>query len=343
MEIAESIRSEYVIHVTGTVSKREEQSVNLKMATGRIEISVLEVEILNGSKTPPFEIKDESEVSEEIRLKYRYLDLRRPEMQQTFKLRHQVTKHIRNFLDEEAYLEIETPMLTKSTPEGARDYLVPSRVHPGDFYALPQSPQLFKQLLMVSGMEKYYQVVRCFRDEDLRADRQPEFTQVDIEMSFFEQEPFMGMIEKMMTELVSKVKNKTVSAPFQRMTYKEAMARYGSDKPDTRFDMELIDITETVAESPFKVFKDTAANGGMINALTLKAKLQTIPARILMNLGEFTARYGAKGLAWLKVEGEALKGPIAKFFDEAACRSLLEPVTQKTGIYCSLLQTRHLL
>lgn len=331
LKIAETMRSEYVIHVSGKVSKREEQAINLKMATGRIEISVNHAEIVNASKTPPFEIKDETDVSEEIRLKYRYLDLRRPEMQQTFKMRHQVTKHIRDFLDEEAYLEIETPMLTKSTPEGARDYLVPSRVHPGDFYALPQSPQLFKQLLMVSGMEKYYQIVRCFRDEDLRADRQPEFTQVDIEMSFFDQEPFMGMVEEMMTSLVSKVKNEKVSAPFQRMTHKEAMERFGSDKPDTRFGMELMNLTETVANSSFKVFKDTAANSGIINAIKVEGQAANYSRKNIDELGEFAARYGAKGLAWLKVEGEALKGPIAKFFDEKESQSLLDVCQAKDG------------
>lgn len=328
---AEAMRSEYVIRITGVISKRDNKAINDKMATGRIELNVQSAEIINASKTPPFEIKNEAEVSEEIRLKYRYLDLRRPEMQDIFKMRHQVTKHIRDYLDNEAFLEIETPMLTKSTPEGARDYLVPSRVHAGQFYALPQSPQLFKQLLMVSGMEKYYQVVRCFRDEDLRADRQPEFTQIDVEMSFFEKEPFMAMVEKMLTSLVAKVKGKEVQMPFARMTYKEAMARYGSDKPDTRFGMELLEVTGTVKDSDFKVFKDTAQNGGIINALNVEGAAGQYSRKNIDELADFTALYGAKGLAWLKVENGAIKGPIAKFFDEMASSELLESCGAKDG------------
>ena len=235
LEIADKIRNEYVIDVRGTVLEREQGTINKNIKTGTIEISVSEVSIINEAKTPPFMIENKTDAAEEIRLKYRYLDLRRPEMFEIFKLRHDVTKTIRNFLDEEGFLDIETPMLTKSTPEGARDYLVPSRVHPGEFFALPQSPQIFKQLLMVGGFEKYYQVARCFRDEDLRADRQPEFTQIDIETSFMSEEDIRKMIERMMKQVMKVAKGKEIQTPFPVMAYDEAMDRYGSDKPDTRF------------------------------------------------------------------------------------------------------------
>ena len=252
LAIAEKVRNEYVIDVQGTVIERDASTVNPNIATGKIEVQVENITILNASKTPPFSIDDKVEVSEDVRLKYRYLDLRRPAMFETLKMRHQATQTIRNFLDGEGFLDIETPILTKSTPEGARDYLVPSRVHEGEFYALPQSPQLFKQLLMVSGFERYYQVARCFRDEDLRADRQPEFTQVDIETSFMSQEDIMSLTETMMAKVMKEVKGIDVVLPFPRMTYNEAMSRYGSDKPDTRFGMELIDIAEVAKQSSLK-------------------------------------------------------------------------------------------
>lgn len=246
LQLAETIRNEYVLNVVGTVVSREEGTINENISTGTIEIQAEEVTIINEAKTPPFQITDRTDASEDVRLKYRYLDFRRPVMFETLKMRHQVTKHIRNYLDSEGFLDIETPILTKSTPEGARDYLVPSRVHPGEFYALPQSPQLFKQLLMVGGVERYYQIARCFRDEDLRADRQPEFTQVDIETSFLSQEDIISMMETMLSGLMKEVKGVEVSAPFPRMTYAEAMSRFGSDKPDTRFGLELVDLSEIV-------------------------------------------------------------------------------------------------
>ncbi len=264
LNIAERIRNEYVISVEGTVVARAPQTVNDKIATGTIEVHAEQLEILNASKSLPFQIEANTDAAEDVRLTYRYLDLRRPDMQETFKLRHQTTKVIRDFLDEQSFLEIETPMLTKSTPEGARDYLVPSRVHHGEFYALPQSPQIFKQLLMVSGFERYYQIVRCFRDEDLRADRQPEFTQIDIETSFMDKEDLLLMTEQMMATIMKKVKGQEISNPFPRLTYEEAMNRFGSDKPDTRFDMELIELSETVKHTDFKVFQQALNSGGIV-------------------------------------------------------------------------------
>jgi aspartyl-tRNA synthetase len=315
LETAEKIRSEYVITVTGKVIARDESTINLALETGRIEVLGEDIAILNSAKTPPFSISDEVEITEDVRLKYRYLDLRRPMMQQTLKRRHEVTRYIRNFLETEEFMEMETPMLTKSTPEGARDYLVPSRVHPGEFYALPQSPQLFKQLLMVSGFEKYYQIVRCFRDEDLRADRQPEFTQIDIETSFMGQEALLSMMETMMTGLVKTINGVDIPKPFPRMTYKEAMERFGSDKPDTRFGLELINVSDIVKASGFKVFAAAVENGGEVKAINVKGRAADYSRKDIDGLAEFTARYGAKGLAWLKVESEGLKGPISKFFN----------------------------
>ncbi|MBM6619702.1 aspartate--tRNA ligase [Bacillus suaedaesalsae] len=316
LKIAEGIRSEYVVAVEGKVIARSEQTVNSNMKTGKIEIVAEKIEILNAAKTPPFAISDQTDVSEDIRLKYRYLDLRRPEMVETFKLRHNVTKTMRNFLDAEGFLEVETPILTKSTPEGARDYLVPSRVHPGEFYALPQSPQLFKQLLMVGGFERYYQVARCFRDEDLRADRQPEFTQIDIETSFMNQEEIISLMEKMMQQVVQGAKGLEISTPFPRMTYQEAMDRFGSDKPDTRFGMELMDVSDLVRESGFKVFSSAVENGGKVKAINVKGGASDYSRKDIDALTEYVAVYGAKGLAWLKAEAEGLKGPISKFFNE---------------------------
>ena len=307
MAIAEKIRSEYVIDVEGTVIERDAATINPNISTGKIEVQVENITILNASKTPPFSIDDKVEVSEDVRLKYRYLDLRRPAMFETLKMRHQVTQTMRNFLDSEGFLEIETPILTKSTPEGARDYLVPSRVHEGEFYALPQSPQLFKQLLMVSGFERYYQVARCFRDEDLRADRQPEFTQVDIETSFMSQEDIISLTENMMAKVMKEVKGIDVTLPFPRMTYNEAMSRYGSDKPDTRFGMELIDIAEVAKQSSLKVFTQALEKGGQVKAIVVKGGAVDYSRKEMDAYAEFAAIYGAKGLAWLKVEEDGLK------------------------------------
>ncbi|MBL4951279.1 aspartate--tRNA ligase [Neobacillus sp. OS1-32] len=329
LAVAETIRNEYVLDVVGTVVAREPETVNENLKTGKIEIQAETVTVLNEAKTPPFMITDKTDASEDVRLKYRYLDFRRPVMFETLKMRHQVTKTIRNFLDSEGFLDVETPILTKSTPEGARDYLVPSRVHPGEFYALPQSPQLFKQLLMVGGIERYYQIARCFRDEDLRADRQPEFTQIDIETSFLSQDDILALIERMMSTLMKEVKGIEISVPFPRMAYEEAMNRYGSDKPDTRFGLELVNVSEIVKDSGFKVFASTVAGGGQVKAINVKGAAAKYSRKDIDALTEFVARYGAKGLAWLKVESDGLKGPIAKFFSDdeaAALKATLEAV-----------------
>ncbi|MGX1982539.1 aspartyl-tRNA synthetase [Thermolongibacillus altinsuensis] len=331
LKVAETIRSEYVLDVEGTVVAREEGQINPNLATGKIEVHAHRVTILNEAKTPPFVIADQTDVSEDVRLKYRYLDLRRPVMFQTFKMRHQVTKAIRDFLDEEGFLEVETPILTKSTPEGARDYLVPSRVHPGEFYALPQSPQIFKQLLMVAGFERYYQIARCFRDEDLRADRQPEFTQVDIETSFMSQDDIMAMVEQMMARVMKVAKGIDLPLPFPRMSYDEAMNRYGSDKPDTRFGMELVDLSEQVKDCGFKVFASAVQNGGQVKAINVKQAAEKYSRKDIDRLTEFVARYGAKGLAWLKVEADGLKGPIAKFFNEEEQKEMMQTLEAETG------------
>ncbi|GAA0457110.1 aspartate--tRNA ligase [Alkalibacillus silvisoli] len=324
LQTAEKLRSEFVVEIKGTVKKRDAETINEKMATGEIEIIVDDINVLNHSKALPIKVDDENNLNEDTRLKYRYLDLRRQPMQETLILRHQTTQAIRNYLNSNEFLEMETPILTKSTPEGARDYLVPSRVHPGEFYALPQSPQLFKQLLMVSGFEKYYQITRCFRDEDLRADRQPEFTQVDIETSFLSQEDIMQMTEEMLQSVVKEVKGTDVSLPFSRLSYDEAMERYGSDKPDTRFDLELVNMSEIFKESGFKVFKQAVESGGKVSAINVKGYADQFSRKDIDQLTEFVAVYGAKGLAWMKVEESGLTGPIAKFFDEKEQQSILE-------------------
>lgn len=331
LAIAEKIRNEYVLDVQGTVVARQEGTVNENLKTGKIEIKARKVTIINEAKTPPFIIDDKTDVSEDIRLKYRYLDLRRPVMFETFKMRHQVTKVVRDFLDSEGFLDIETPILTKSTPEGARDYLVPSRVHPGEFYALPQSPQLFKQLLMVGGIERYYQIARCFRDEDLRADRQPEFTQIDIETSFLSQDDIMAMMEVMMQRMMKEVKGLEISIPFARMPYDEAMARYGSDKPDTRFGLELVDLSEIVKDSSFKVFAGAVSSGGQVKAINVKGSAAKYSRKDIDALGEFASVYGAKGLAWLKAEEDGLKGPIAKFITDDEASGMKSALGVETG------------
>ncbi|WP_213406272.1 aspartate--tRNA ligase [Staphylococcus pasteuri] len=332
LNIAETVRSEYIVEVQGVVTKRDAETVNPKIKTGQVEVQVENIEIINKSETPPFSINEENtNVDENIRLKYRYLDLRRQELAQTFKMRHQTTRSIRQYLDESGFYDIETPVLTKSTPEGARDYLVPSRVHDGEFYALPQSPQLFKQLLMISGFDKYYQIVKCFRDEDLRADRQPEFTQVDIEMSFVDQEDVMAMGEEMLRKVVKDVKGIDVEGPFPRMTYEEAMNRYGSDKPDTRFDMELINVSQLGHEMDFKVFKDTVENNGEIKSIVAKGAAEQYTRKDMDALTEFVNIYGAKGLAWVKVTEEGLTGPIARFFEDKDAKLLKSLTDAEAG------------
>ena len=315
--IADKCRSEYVIEVTGEVIARAPEAVNPKIVTGGVEVMISDITILNKAKTPPFPIEDDQQTSDEVRMRYRYLDLRRPKMTQNIILRNQVTRAIRTYLDSNDFLDIETPYLGKSTPEGARDYLVPSRVHPGHFYALPQSPQIFKQLLMNAGFDRYYQIVRCFRDEDLRGDRQPEFTQVDMETSFLSAEEIQTLTEGMIAKVMKDVKGMDVTLPFPRMTYDEAMNRYGSDKPDTRFDMELLDISEVVKDIDFKVFQMALQNGGVVKALNAKGAADKYSRKDMDNLGQFAGQYGAKGLAWLKVEADGLKGPIAKFLGDA--------------------------
>ena len=328
---AEAIRSEYVIKVHGVVRLRSEETINPNLATGEVEVVAKELEVLNSAKTPPFYIQDGIDVDENLRLKYRYLDLRRPEMQRNLMLRHKVTKLMRDYMDNHDFFEIETPMLTKSTPEGARDYLVPSRVNPGKFYALPQSPQIFKQLLMVAGMERYFQIVRCFRDEDLRADRQPEFTQLDIEMSFVDADDIMDMTEGLIRHVFKGALGVDLPEKFQRMTWDEAMDKYGSDKPDLRFGMELINMTEAVKGSEFKVFNDIIDKGGIVKAINVKGDAG-IPRRELDGLVNFVAIYGAKGLAWMQIQPDgSVKSPIAKFFSEEYLANILKTAEAEPG------------
>lgn len=310
MEIAESLRSEYVIEVTGIVEER--QQANNQIATGAVELKVEEITVLNTSKTTPFEIKDGVEVSDETRLRYRYLDLRRPEMLENFKLRAKVTHSIRNYLDDLNFIDVETPMLTKSTPEGARDYLVPSRISEGHFYALPQSPQITKQLLMNAGFDRYYQIVKCFRDEDLRGDRQPEFTQVDLETSFLSEQEIQDIVEGMIAKVMKETKGIDVSLPFPRMSYDLAMNQYGSDKPDTRFDMLLQDVSELVKGIDFKVFSQAP----VVKAIVVKGNADRYSRKDIDKMTEFAKQFGAKGLAWIKVDDGKLTGPVSKFLTE---------------------------
>ena len=329
--LADKVRSEYVIEVEGTVLLRSGDQINPNVPNGKIEVAATKLVVINTAKTTPFQIEDRTDVSEDLRLKYRYLDLRRPVMFDTFKMRSDVTRTIRNFLQNEGFLEVETPILTKSTPEGARDYLVPSRVHEGEFYALPQSPQLFKQLLMVAGFEKYFQIARCFRDEDLRADRQPEFTQVDIETSFLTQEEVLEMNERLIQAVMKEVKGIDIPAPFPRMKYQEAMDRYGSDKPDVRFGLELVALNDIFDGCNFKVFADTVAAGNQVKSINIKGAADKYSRKDMDELTKFVGIYGAKGLAWLKVTEEGLNGPIAKFFDEALAASLIERMKAEVG------------
>lgn len=319
---AENVRNEYVLAVKAAVRLRDKDTINPNMKTGYVEAVVTELRVLNKAKTPPFYVEDRIDVDENVRLKYRYIDLRRPVMQQHLIMRHKIAHAMREFLDDNGFLEIETPMLTKSTPEGARDYLVPSRVNPGKFYALPQSPQLFKQLLMVSGLERYFQIVRCFRDEDLRADRQPEFTQLDMELSFEDQDYILGLMEHMMQKIFKDVLNRDIEIPFQRITWDDAMALYGSDKPDLRFDMHFYDITDMLRECDFKVFRSVVDNGGAVKAITVKGDAG-IPRRELDGLVEYVSRFGAKGLAWIGFQEDGgLKCQITKFLGEDLIREI---------------------
>lgn len=329
-KLAESLRSEYVIAIKGIVSARPEGSVNTGMPTGEIEVLASALEILNEAKTPPIYITDELDADETIRLKYRYLDLRRPAMQRNIILRHRVTKIARDFLDENGFLEIETPILTKSSPEGARDFLVPSRVNPGRFYALPQSPQLFKQLLMVGGFERYFQIARCFRDEDLRADRQPEFTQIDIEMSFLNQQMLLDLMEEMVSKIFKETIGVELVRPFPKLEYQEAMVRFGSDKPDTRFGLELVDVTDLMAESGFKVFANTVANKGKVVGLNLPG-CATYTRSQLDELSPLAVTYGAKGMAYLALTTEGIKSPIAKFFSQEELNAIIQRFKSKPG------------
>ncbi|MGE5577328.1 MAG: aspartate--tRNA ligase, partial [Syntrophothermus sp.] len=327
---AEAVRSEFVLALRGKVAARPEGTINPNLPTGELEVYATELRILNESKTPPFAIAENVDVDETVRLKYRYLDLRRPNMQANLVLRHKATQAVRRFLDSRGFLEIETPMLTRSTPEGARDYLVPSRVHPGEFFALPQSPQLFKQLLMVSGMERYFQIVRCFRDEDLRADRQPEFTQIDIEMSFVETEDVLTLAEEMMAHVFHSALGREISLPLPRLTWDEAMARYGSDKPDTRFGMELQDVSDIVAGSQFKVFSETVKKGGQVKGLNATG-CAGMPRREIDDLTGFVGDFGAKGLAWIAFAEDGVKSPIAKFLTDAEMEQLKSRLGARQG------------
>ncbi|HKZ57264.1 MAG TPA: aspartate--tRNA ligase [Thermodesulfovibrionales bacterium] len=328
-ELAHELRSEYVISVTGELRKRPDGTENPNLPTGMVEMYADKLEVLNKSAPLPVNIEDAGEASETLRLKYRYLDLRRPEMQSNLIIRHKVTKVIRDYLDEKGFLEIETPVLTKSTPEGARDYLVPSRLNPGCFYALPQSPQLFKQILMVSGFEKYFQIVKCFRDEDLRADRQPEFTQVDLEMSFADREDVMGIIEGMMKRLFKDVLDIEIDTPFERLGFYESMERFGTDKPDLRFGLELKDMADLSEKGSFKVFLDTLQSGGRIKAIKGKG-MAALSRKEIDLLTEDALSFGARGLAWIKVKN-GFESPIAKFFPDEVLREMSRRLEAEEG------------
>lgn len=333
---AERVRSEYVLKIEGKVNLRPAGSDNPELKSGKIEIIANKLEILNSSETPPFPLNELLDVSEDIRLRHRYIDLRRPEMQQRLRLRSKITRHLRNFLDDHGFLDIETPILTKATPEGARDYLVPSRTHPGEFFALPQSPQLFKQLLMMSGMDRYYQVVRCFRDEDLRADRQPEFTQLDIETSFVDEEDFMSMMEELIRSLFANVLEEPLPNPFPRMTYAEAMERYGSDKPDLRIPLELVDVSDLMQDVDFKVFSGPANDKrGRVAALRVPGG-NSLSRKEIDDYTKYVGIYGAKGLAYIKVNDlaagrEGLQSPILKFLPDEVVDAIMQRAGAETG------------
>lgn len=329
---AESLHGEDVIEVHGTVVKRGDGAINPDMKTGEVEVNVQEMIILNKAKTTPFEIKDDISAADDLRLKYRYLDLRRPEMQRALLIRNRITQAVHRYLDENDFINVETPYLTKSTPEGARDYLVPSRVYPGSFYALPQSPQLFKQLLMGAGFDRYYQIARCFRDEDLRGDRQPEFTQIDMEMSFMDAEEIQTMTEGLLKRVMKETLGVDIKTPIQRITWNEAMDRFGSDKPDIRFGMELKDVAEAVRPAGFKVFDSALENGGQVKAITVPNGADKYSRKQIEQKQEYIKRFGAKGLAWMKVTADGFSGPIAKFFkDDAVVQAVKDATAAKEG------------
>jgi aspartyl-tRNA synthetase len=330
VSIADQVRSEYVVSITGRVVKRSADTINPNIPTGELEVKGEQIHLFNQAKTPPFPIQDRVDIDETVRLKYRYLDLRRPKMQQTLMLRHKAMQVVRRYLDSQGFVELETPILTKSTPEGARDYLVPSRIHKGEFYALPQSPQLFKQLFMVAGMERYFQIARCFRDEDLRADRQPEFTQIDLEMSFLPLEDLFKMMEEMFVILWKETLGVEISSPFPRIPYREAMDRYGSDKPDLRFGMELVDVSSALAQNSFQVFQNAIQFGGVLKAIVVPDKANWSRKEVETWVG-VAQELGAKGLAWLALKEEGVKGSVAKFVSEGELEKIQELTGATTG------------
>jgi aspartyl-tRNA synthetase len=327
---AAKVRGEFVLEIIGEVSKRG-GAVNTKISTGSIEIVVSGMQIISKAETPPIYIEDDAKESEALRLKYRYLDLRKPSMQKIFFMRHKTAKVVRDYMDEKGFIEVETPMLTKTTPEGARDYLVPSRVQPGNFFALPQSPQLFKQILMVSGFDKYFQIVKCFRDEDLRADRQPEFTQIDMELSFVDEDDVMKVNEGLLHKVFKEILGVEIPKEFDRLTYKEAMERFGSDKPDTRFGLEFKDLGDLVANVEFKVFADALTNKGLVKAINAKGVGAKISRKEIDSLGEYVKVYKAKGLAWINVTEEGIKSPIAKFLKDEEMSAILDRMQAEVG------------
>ena len=327
---AEKLRQEFVLSVTGIVQPRPEGQTNPELASGEVEVQVQSLQILAESKTPPFHIDRVEDVDDSLLLKYRYLNLRQKHLQDAIITRHRIVHFVRNFLDSRGFLEIETPMLTKSTPEGARDYVVPSRIHTGKFYALPQSPQLFKQLLMIAGFERYYQIARCFRDEDLRADRQPEFTQIDVEMSFVDADDIMQIMEEMIVNLTETITGKRIKTPIPRISYQEAMLRYGSDRPDTRFGLEIVEVTDAVAESEFKVFAATVAGGGVVRGINAKGCGAKFSRREIDELVKMATDFGAKGLVWFNID-ETIKSPVAKFLSESEIQAICDKLGAEQG------------
>lgn len=327
----EDLRDEYVIAVRGRIVERSDDTINPRIPTGYIEVRAEEMKVLSKSETPPFELENGPKVREDLRLKYRFFDLRRPELQSNFILRNKITTSVRRFLEENGFLDIETPILQKSTPEGARDYLVPSRTHEGAFFALPQSPQLFKQILMVSGFDRYYQIAKCFRDEDLRADRQPEFTQIDTEMSFVEPDDVMDLHERLLQRVFKDVIDVDLPRPFKRLTYREAMDRYGSDKPDTRFGLELVNISDIIADSEFKVFSNVVRKGGSVRAINARGTADVLARREIDGLVEYVRNYGAKGMAWISLKKDGMISPITKFLSEEELNGILERTGAEEG------------